>query len=105
MASLRALVVVPLFALLAACGGSDTSAPASSAGSTGTAAPGAAAVTAQRLLAADSEPGQWLSHGRTYGEQRFSPLAQIDTTNVGELGLAWFGDFGIGRAQESTPLY
>ena len=57
--------------------------------------PSAAAVTAERSLAADAEPGQWLSHGRTYDEQRFSPLAEIDTSNVGELGLAWYGDFGV----------
>ena len=27
-----------------------------------------------RLEAADNDPGDWMSHGRTYGEQRFSPL-------------------------------
>jgi quinohemoprotein ethanol dehydrogenase len=102
MASLRSIVVVLLPALLMACGGPEAPATAPAAG---TATQGPAAVNAARLTAADSEPGQWLSHGRTYGEQRFSPLAQIDTTNVGELGLAWFGDFGIGRAQESTPLF
>ncbi len=46
-----------------------------------------------------------MSTGRTYGEQRFSPLAEITTSNVGELGLAWYGDLRISRAQESTPLY
>ena len=30
------------------------------------------AVDARRLSAADSEPGNWMSHGRTYGEQRLS---------------------------------
>ena len=35
--------------------------------------PGSAAVSAQRLIDADKEPGNWMSHGRTYGEQRFSP--------------------------------
>ena len=38
---------------------------------------GAGAVGGARLAAADTEPGQWMSHGRTYGEQRFSPLDQI----------------------------
>jgi glucose dehydrogenase len=28
--------------------------------------------------------------GRTYSEQRFSPLNQIDEHNVGRLGLAWY---------------
>src|SRR4029079_14800490 len=49
--------------------------------------------------------GQWMSTGRTYGEQRFSPLKQIDASNVGELGLAWFGDLKVPRAQESTPIF
>ena len=38
----------------------------------------AADVSAQRIIAADKEPGNWLSHGRTYSEQRFSPLTKID---------------------------
>ena len=63
-----------------------------------------AAVDAARLIEADAEPGQWLSHGRTYGEQRFSPLDQIDRQNVGALGLAWFADLDTHRGQEATPL-
>ncbi len=62
------------------------------------------AVTSERLLDADSDPAQWMSYGRTYGEQRYSPLAQINTSNVGGLGLAWFADFDTNRGQESTPL-
>src|SRR5262245_38761703 len=63
-----------------------------------------AAVDASRLTAADSEPGQWMSHGRTYDEQRFSPLQQITTENVKELGLSWFVDLDTYRGQEATPL-
>lgn len=44
---------------------------------------GPAAVNAARLTAADKDPGDWMSQGRTYGEQRFSPLTQVNTTNVG----------------------
>jgi PQQ-dependent dehydrogenase (methanol/ethanol family) len=65
---------------------------------------GPAAVNTSRLLAADVEPGQWLSHGRTYNEQRFSPLNQINTDTVGKLGLAWFADLDSRRGQEATPL-
>jgi alcohol dehydrogenase (cytochrome c)/quinohemoprotein ethanol dehydrogenase len=61
-------------------------------------------VTDSRLLKASSEPGQWLSEGRTYDEQRFSPLARINTENVGKLGLAWFADYDTNRGQEATPL-
>jgi PQQ-dependent dehydrogenase (methanol/ethanol family) len=98
----RLLVLFAVVLALAGCGGSGD--PAVPTGAR--AAPSSAGnVTAERLLAADAEPGQWLATGRTYDEQRFSPLTEIDQTNVSELGLAWYGDFAIGRAQESTPLY
>jgi glucose dehydrogenase len=45
-----------------------------------------------------------LSHGRSYGEQRFSPLDQINRQTVGALGLAWFADLDTRRGQEATPL-
>jgi alcohol dehydrogenase (cytochrome c)/quinohemoprotein ethanol dehydrogenase len=45
-----------------------------------------------------------MSHGRTYDEQRFSPLNQVTAANVGELGLAWFADLDTNRGQEATPL-
>ncbi len=32
-------------------------------------------VTASRITDADHEPGNWFTHGRTYSEQRFSPMA------------------------------
>jgi alcohol dehydrogenase (cytochrome c)/quinohemoprotein ethanol dehydrogenase len=63
-----------------------------------------AAVDRERLVAADEEPGQWMSHGRTYLEQRFSPLARITSDNVQGLGLAWFADLDTNRGQEATPL-
>ena len=50
------------------------------------------------------EPGQWLSVGRTYDEQRFSPLAQINDRTVGRLGLAWFADINTERGMEASPL-
>ncbi|MGB6496802.1 MAG: hypothetical protein WBF09_07395, partial [Candidatus Acidiferrum sp.] len=46
-------------------------------------------VDESRMLHADDEPGNWMSNGRTYSEQRFSPLKQINDQNVGQLGLAW----------------
>ena len=42
----------------------------------------AAHVNGQRILDADSEPGNWLTHGRTYAETRFSPLKQINDRNI-----------------------
>src|SRR5579863_2306835 len=48
---------------------------------------------------------EWLSYGLDPGEQRYSPLKQIDTTNVARLGLAWSYESGTGGGnQEGTPL-
>jgi quinohemoprotein ethanol dehydrogenase len=65
---------------------------------------GAAWVDSARQLAADKEPGTWMSAGRTYSEQRYSPLTGINKTNISGLGLAWFGDVDTERGQESTPV-
>jgi quinohemoprotein ethanol dehydrogenase len=65
---------------------------------------GSAAVDSARQLAADKEPGTWMSAGRTYSEQRYSPLTLINKTNVSKLGLAWYGDVDTERGQESTPV-
>jgi alcohol dehydrogenase (cytochrome c)/quinohemoprotein ethanol dehydrogenase len=62
------------------------------------------AVTAERLDHADEDTANWLSHGRTYSEQRFSPLRQISASTVSKLGLAWYADLDTDRGQESTPL-
>jgi len=40
----------------------------------------------------------WPGFGRTYGEQHFSPLNQIDSHSVGRLGLAWYIDLPPGNA-------
>lgn len=61
-------------------------------------------VTGERIAAADKEPGVWLSHGRDYKEQRFSPLERINDGNVGQLGLAWSFELDTNRGQEATPL-
>ena len=61
-------------------------------------------VTAERIVNADREPGDWLSHGRTYNEQRFSPLRTINDRNIAQLGLAWSYGLDTRRGQEATPL-
>src|SRR6266478_3292432 len=65
---------------------------------------GPAQVDAARLLSADKEPGNWMSYSRTYSEQRFSPLDQINVSNAGNLRLAWYYDLETSRGQEATPL-
>src|SRR5256885_4056460 len=69
-------------------------------------APAAAAGTAdaKALLSAADNRGEWLTHGRTYDQQRFSPLEQINTGNVKSLGLPRFADLDTAPRQEATPL-
>ena len=45
-----------------------------------------------------------MSTGRTWSEQRFSPLKLINDTNVQRLGLAWFAPLNTYRGVEATPL-
>jgi PQQ-dependent dehydrogenase (methanol/ethanol family) len=61
-------------------------------------------VDTRRLLNAGSEPAQWLATGGGYDEQRYSPLARINTENVSRLGLAWHYDLDTNRGQEASPI-
>jgi PQQ-dependent dehydrogenase (methanol/ethanol family) len=48
---------------------------------------------------------EWLSYGFTPQETRYSPLSQINASNVARLGLAWSYEVGPGGGgQEATPL-
>jgi len=90
----------PLIVTLLAC--STAVAAAAAAGEKG--AKGAATVDGARIVAADSEPQNWLAHGRTYGEQRYSPLAQVNDGNVEKLGLAWSYATGTTRGLQASPI-
>lgn len=61
-------------------------------------------IDGARLVNAQEDGANWITYGRNYEEQRFSPLTQISTENVGELGLAWHVDMDTARGQEATPL-
>ncbi len=62
-------------------------------------------VTDAALRNAGTTGTEWLSYGLTPGETRYSPLNQINTSNVSKLGLAWSYDIhGGGGNQEATPL-
>ena len=63
-----------------------------------------ATLDAARIEAADAEPGNWLAHGRDYGEQRFSPLDMINADNVSDLELAWYADTNTTRGLEASPI-
>ncbi len=60
------------------------------------------ATVAQGLGGKDGE--DWPTTGRTWTDQRFSPLTQINAETVGKLGLAWHYEFDTDRGQEATPL-
>jgi quinohemoprotein ethanol dehydrogenase len=64
----------------------------------------AAQVDAARITGAAQDTANWVTHGGTYAEDRYSALAQIDTNTVKTLGLAWSLDLDTNRGQEATPL-
>src|SRR6266404_5434345 len=88
----RALLALLVFVVAAG--------PFESAGAAGS----PANVDAARIVQADHDAGNWMTYGRTYSEQRFSPLSQISADNVKQLGLAWYADLDTNRGQEATPL-
>lgn len=69
-------------------------------------AAGGAAVTTSMLEGASKNTAAVLSFGMGSEGQRFSPLTQINTANVGKLMPAWSFSFGgeKQRGQESQPL-
>ena len=82
-------------ALLAACAPKTPPAPA---------APPAGQVTAERLKAADTEPGSWLASGRDAGKTHYSPLQTINRDSAARLGFAWEFQTGTNRGMQATPL-
>ncbi|HWW64753.1 MAG TPA: PQQ-dependent dehydrogenase, methanol/ethanol family [Sphingomonadaceae bacterium] len=56
------------------------------------------------LLVTGGDKGDWPAIGHSYKEQHFSPLTQINDSNVNQLGIAWFADLPDARGQEATPV-
>jgi quinohemoprotein ethanol dehydrogenase len=61
-------------------------------------------VNGERIANAERDPDNWLTYGRTYSEQRYSPLTRISADNANRLGLAWYADLDTNRGQAATPL-
>ncbi len=62
-------------------------------------------VDDRALRNAGATGDEWLTHGLSQSESRFSPLADINASNVNRLGLAWSYEVGSGGGgQEATPL-
>ena len=106
MTSLRLLALPALFSLffLTACDQPEPVAPDAKPEQAAEPAGPRLDVDGARIIAADQEPENWLSHGRSYDEQRYSPLTQVNDTNAAELGLEWFYEFDTKRGLEATPI-
>jgi len=100
---MRRFVLISVLLVLAACSNDQSSQQTSSESAPTSAAP-AANVDGARIVAANAEPGNWMTYGRTYGEDHYSPLDQITTENAKQLGLAWHFDIPDARGLEVTPI-
>jgi quinohemoprotein ethanol dehydrogenase len=100
--AIRSVLVLGCVLLSGGC--RNNSEPAGSATKPTMTAHRAADVDEKRIVDADKEPQNWLSVGRNYAEDRFSPLASINEQNAGRLGLAWFVDLNTKIGSETTPL-
>ena len=59
-------------------------------------------VTADRLQ--NPEPGNWMLYRRTYDGQGYSPLDQINTSNVKNLVPVWTFATGVVEGHEAPPI-
>jgi glucose dehydrogenase len=57
-----------------------------------------------RLRAAADNRSDWLTYGRDYGQQRFSPLDQINTGTVKKLVPKWIYQTGLAATFQASPL-
>ena len=90
---------------LVACSQEPESSPAEAAASpVPGASPVAVTVFDDSVLGDQVDGRNWAAFGRTYSEQRFSPLDTINTEPVTRLGLDWFLDLPNARGLVGTPL-
>jgi len=59
-----------------------------------------APARADDLVALSKDPKQWVMPARDYASTRFSPLDQINASNVGKLQAAWMFSVGTQHGQE-----
>jgi len=64
----------------------------------------ATAAAQDQLADMTKDANQWVMTGRTYDLQRYSPLTQINATNVAHLHPAWSFSTGTLRGHEGNPL-
>ena len=68
------------------------------------AAPMTQAQTMEALKADATTPGDILTYGMGYNNQRYSPLTRINTGNVSKLSPAWSYSLNNPQGQESQPI-
>ncbi len=68
------------------------------------ASPATQAAVNNRSLANEQDGRNWASSGRTFSENHYSPLKQVDSGNVGRLGLAWSYDLPRVSSVFAAPL-
>ncbi len=56
------------------------------------------------VLKQTADPKQWAKQEGDYANTRYSKLDQINTTNVGDLKVAWQFSTGVLRGHEGSPL-
>ena len=61
-------------------------------------------VTDDMLKNAARDENNWLLHGRTYDNQRYSPLKQINPSNIKRLVPVSIIQTGVANSFEATPL-
>lgn len=65
----------------------------------------ASALLVPSLLSGQEDAASWPTYGGNHQAWRYSPLAQIDRTNVGRLRVAWAFQLGeVESGLQSTPL-
>ncbi len=62
-----------------------------------------AAAPVTDAMLRNPDPADWLMYSRTYDAHRYSPLDEIDRSNVGSMALAWSKPLGDGQL-EIIPL-
>ncbi len=92
---LRGIGALTLLAMLAGCGAGDPQSEKTS---------GSANLVDAKMIGDEANGDNWASYGRTYSEGHFSPLTDISTSNVSQLGLAWAYDLGTPLRADSQPL-
>ncbi len=55
-------------------------------------------------IANEKETANWLSYGRTYSEQRYSPLTQISAQTIKGMGVDWALELPTDHTLLATPL-